>query len=508
MGLPPLGPADHRHPEIEIEVESPPLGSSSQVLVTPPRPDLSAAEGSASDSTLRRPEPPASGTYPARPGPLVQESREQARFATALRELAVGAARFSPIPFVGYDPGAPLLLAQDAGLKIYTDAALSAASQLLAAAGVQHELRLAHDALLILPDLSTELGRLAARMARVGTSVYYSPVMLWNQRAVAHHALGALFVSHAAIERQTVAASEEHEALHAKATHLGHRLGEHFALDAWLLPIGTGTLFGEGADYTKGWSLEELATLPQDLIAEAEPLLVAERALAAGLPIEAADLRRGLEAIARYTTERRRGELPAKLAALVEAWSRALREGLPTQFAPAPSSYYVVSTAPPPFPMRRVLKAAHPSAESRLQLELTTHRLSFKDREVVDLLLIDHAAGAQLEVHLRDPGALATVQEALRWDVPWADPLQAVLRRFGPARLRQLAGIAEDQLTAQARLEAAAAQLTEQLERGARPVSELHQAVRAVVQALEALGAASRLIAPSAEPYDDPPVKR
>jgi hypothetical protein len=220
--------------------------------------------------------------------------------------------------------------------------------------------------------------------------------MLWSQccRAMLN-ARGFLFLSNEAITARKPGAPEAHETIHAVLRYRLHDLGQPHPYMAQLLPTTGRTLFGEGFDYSRGFTMEELLTTACDLVEETK---------------------NNVFAVWRHANEWDRGKLPRTVAEVCARFE-SLASAVPV-FTRGASSYYTDATAlvmdgagRRVNPAREVLVADVPP----LSIELTTYHLSgAANRRVVAALVVDPENGRQMEVPILDEGALASVDAALR----------------------------------------------------------------------------------------------
>ena len=363
-------------------------------------------------------------------GPLGALDGARATFINASDAFIDAGKPWKPNPVLGYNEHAPIELPSKA-MEAAEKRTLREASALLDAAGVKHTVNRKTNTIEILPDDGTMLGRYAELLGALGSRLIYCPAMLWSQCCQAMlNARGFLFLSNEAITALKPGAPEAHETIHAWLRHILHDLGEPHPYMAQLMPTAGRTLFGEGFDYSRGFTMEELLTTACDLVEETKS---------------------NVFAVWQHATKLDRGKLPRATAEACRRFAPLANTAL--SFSAGWSSYYTDTTSLVKDaagldvnPARRVL-VAHTTPFS---VELTTYHLSgATTRRVVAALLVDPEDGRQMEVPILDEGALASVDAALAGEP--AD-LFGVVRDHVAPHLEQLRAIAERQAAAYERL--------------------------------------------------------
>lgn len=289
---------------------------------------------------------------------------------------------------------------------------------------------------------------------RFDEALIFDPLVLYKEKAKGSHHLVSreVFLSIAAAQAGDVTQTERHEMLHVYFHHRYQARGEETVFNGWAHPRGAGTtLFGEGANYTQGFSFEEQAASAFDAAAELRGVnAVIAQVKSTGVAREV-----GVTAL---TTMAKRLRLHLdqfagpSLAAKSEDVARMLKAVGPSLDAATLST---LVARPSVFFGREGLSTAFTAPHApndTVDVELVLKELPAAKKTVVEIRL--SADGLDVNLPLFDPALADLVRQALAGQAVDAPQLAQVLQGALQSRADALAAVASTQVEAWNQLKA------------------------------------------------------
>ncbi len=345
-----------------------------------------------------------------------------------------------------------------ASIKPICDLLLLRARRLLDVAGVGYDIESpTEQELWIHADDASALGRFASEIKARDGGVLYHPLLLWCLNANANFDVAnqLIFPSHLAMASLAPGQSEAHEKIHLNTAHVSHTLGQRHPYNMWITPTDERPL--TTSTYAQGFCRDEELASISDLSFAAKGLLQWAQGEA---PLKARAS--WVETLKTWTSDHLSQRSLDVIRGSRANLKKLLGEG---QLTRARSTYFdaVASeedkvSMPPEEPnaLNRDSLQLHIPNTPDIFAELTLNGFYGRSGLRVDVLLVDRATGAQLDLPLYEDGISDLVHEALKTQDP--DAFSAVLSKLSqilPPVLAQAQADAEEQTAHYAELEVA-----------------------------------------------------
>lgn len=298
-----------------------------------------------------------------------------------------------------------------------------------------------HRRLRVTPAINSPLGALSRTLKRrFDEALIFDPTVLYKERAKGSHHLVTreVFLSIGAAQSGDVTQTERHEMLHVFFQHRYQVQGLPTVFNGWAHPRGAGvTLFGDGANYTKGFSFEEQAASAFDAAAE----LRGHRAVVEGMQVPGADHAAGVKALSAMAARLRLHldqfagpSLAAKsldIASMLDGVAPVLDASALSQLVARPSLFFGrdgLSTS----------LASPTSTTDTIDVEFVLKELPKANKTVVEVRI--QAEGLDVNLPLFDPALVEPVRKAIA-----GDPLDAaaLAKALAPALQAQASAISQ-----------------------------------------------------------------